>query len=371
MVSLIDCRTYDLETVCAAVERAWDLAGCPSPDGKTVLLKPNMLRAAAPELAVTTHPAVVRASVRLMKARGAKRVLVGDSPGWQPPALAASASGLLEAAKAEGGEWADFTDSVSLESPGGLRVRRFTVARAAAEADMVVSLPKLKTHSLMYYTGAAKNLFGVIPGIQKSAFHMRFPGREEFGAMICDLVLALKPAAAIMDAIVGMEGPGPNNGKPIDIGLVMASPGVFPVDWVASALVGYRQEEISYLHLAATDPRYGFNPASAATEGEDPKARHLPHFERVKILKENDFFRKHLPSWAYTPMKNLLVSRPVFLDKLCIRCAACVKICPADALAFRDGKTAPAVDYEKCIRCYCCHEVCPVDAIALKRGLFR
>jgi len=330
-----------------------------------------MLRAAAPELAVTTHPFVLRAAIRLMKARGAKRVLVGDSPGWQPPALAASASGLMEATKAEGAEWADFNDSVSIDSPSGLRVRRFTVARAAAEADLVVSLPKLKTHSLMYFTGAAKNLFGVIPGIQKSAFHLRFPGREEFGSMICDLVLALKPAASIMDAVVGMEGPGPNNGQPVDIGLIMGSTNVFELDWVASSLVGYKPMEISYLHLAASDTRYGFDAGAISTSGENPQTRHMHTFKRVEVLKENDFFRKRMPSWAYKPLKNLLVPRPVFLNKPCIRCSACIKICPADALAFTAGRNAPAVDYDKCIRCYCCHEVCPVDAIALKRGLFR
>lgn len=368
-VALRDCRSYAQSDVDRALASACADAGFPDPTGATVLLKPNLLRAAAPELAVTTHPAVVRAAVRYLRSRGAARVLVGDSPGWQPEALAGAKSGVMAAAREEGAEWADFSESVALENPGGLLVRRFSVARPVAEADMVVSLPKLKTHSLMYFTGAAKNLFGVVPGIQKSAFHMRFPDRADFAAMICDLVMALKPAFSVMDAVVGMEGPGPNNGRPVDIGLILASRDAFALDWIASGLVGYRPGDIPYLALAAADPRYGFCGEDVSTVGEDPARRAPARFERVHILKESDIFRRYLPSWAYALFKNAMVQRPFFSERACVRCAACVKICPADALAFAEGRIAPRVDYAKCIRCYCCHEVCPADAIALKRRM--
>ncbi len=369
-VALADCRSYSQDAVDAAVTEACGLAGLPAMSGATVLLKPNLLRAAAPELAVTTHPALVRSAIRAVRAAGAARVLVGDSPGWQPSTLAGARSGVLDAAKEEGAEWADFTDAVTLENPGGLMVRRFNVARAVAEADLVVSLPKLKTHNLLYFTGAVKNLFGVIPGVQKSAFHMRFPGRAEFSAMICDLALALKPGFSIMDAVVGMEGPGPNNGRPVDIGLVLASADAWSLDWVAAALAGYAPQDIPYLGLAARDARYGFRPDAVTAAGEDPAARTVHRFQRVRILNENDFFRSRMPAWMYRGFKDLMVSRPFFSERDCVHCAACVKICPADALAFRDGRKAPAIDYAKCIRCYCCHEVCPEDAIALRRRAF-
>lgn len=370
-VSLQDCAAYDRqELVDAAVAAGADEAGCTDPAGAVVLLKPNLLNASAPERAATTHPAILRATIRYFKARGAARILVGDSPGWQSMDLVGKASGILEATRSEGAQWAQFSESVSVEVPGARLVKRFDLARPLVEADIVVSLPKLKTHGLMYFTGAVKNLFGAITGLSKSAFHLRFPGREEFAIMLADLMLATKPGFAIMDGIVGMEGLGPNSGHPRHVGLVLASSDCWSLDWVSSKLIGYDPMAIPYLAIAALDERYGFHPERIRTAGEDPDARRLKDFELIKVLSANDFFRRHLPGWLHGIVKNATVARPVFLDEPCVRCGGCIRICPADALRFTDTHRAPTVDYGACIRCYCCHEVCPEDAIALRKSLF-
>jgi len=371
IVSLQDCPSYEnQDRVDTALALAADAAGCADPSGAVVLLKPNLLNASAPQRAATTHPAVVRAAIRYFKARGAARVLVGDSPGWQSMDLVGSASGILEATRSEGAEWAQFSESVSVAVPGARLVRNFELAKPVAEADLIVSLPKLKTHGLMYFTGAVKNLFGVIPGFSKSAFHLRFPGRQEFAIMLADLMLAVKPGFAIMDGIVGMEGPGPNSGHPRQLGLVLASADCWSLDWVASTLIGYDPVTIPYIGLAALDGRYGFNPDRIQTSGEDPIARAPEHFELVKVLNNTDFFQRHLPGWLHGIVKNATVARPVFLDEPCVRCGGCIRICPAAALQFTEKHKAPTVDYQACIRCYCCHEVCPEDAIALRKSLF-
>ena len=217
-VSLVACASYDPAVLRAAAARAFDLADGPDPSGKTVLLKPNLLSASHPDKAVTTHPEVLRAAIRLFRERGAARILVGESPGWQSASLVAGRTGTRAVVEEEGAEWADFSESAVLEVPEGRVVKRFDVARAALDADILVSLPKLKTHKLLYFTGAAKNLFGIVPGLGKSRYHLRYPERREFGAMITDLVLASKPAFALMDAGVGMEGPGPGNGTPRPLG---------------------------------------------------------------------------------------------------------------------------------------------------------
>jgi len=367
LVALTDCRGYEQDSVDLAVASAVAALEAVDMNGATVLIKPNLLLAFEPERAATTHPAIVRALIRAAKGAGAARVLVGDSPGWQGLSSVAAKTGMSAVVRGEGAAWADFSEGVSVDLPEGSLIRRFEIARAVVEADLVINAPKLKTHGLMYYTGAVKNLFGCIPGLKKSAFHLRFPGRAEFAAMLADLYLAVKPALNVMDAVVAMEGAGPSNGKPKDIGLVLASRSAFALDWLAAGIIGYDPADVPYLGLAARDSRYGLDLSALSWVGQDPAARRVHHFERVRVLKETDFFRRKMPAWAHGLARNLSVPRPFFSDGLCVRCGGCVKICPAQCLSFQEGKHAPRVDYGACIRCYCCHEVCPADAIRLAR----
>jgi uncharacterized protein (DUF362 family)/Pyruvate/2-oxoacid:ferredoxin oxidoreductase delta subunit len=364
-VSLVRCPTYDMETLAAAMEAAVEKAGGFDPSGKTVLLKPNLLNASDPDSAVTTHPSFLRAAIRLCRGRGAARVLVGESPGWQSAELVARKTGIRAVVEEEGAEWADFSDAVSVDVAEGKVTKRFELARAAVEADILVSLPKLKTHKLLYFTGATKNLFGTVPGLRKSQFHLRFTERREFAAMIVDLFMAVKPDYAIMDAVVGMEGLGPGNGDPRHLGWMLASSDCLALDCVASALVGYEPMDIPY--LADAVGRGLIDPESITTSGLDPSSERVPDFKRIQILHDMDFFRASMPGFVHRIARNLSVDRPSFSNKRCIRCSGCVNICPAKALSFQTGKQAPRVDYSKCIRCYCCHEVCPADAIRLIR----
>lgn len=369
-VTLRACADYDDDKVLAALSQACELAGFPQVKSKTVLLKPNILNASAPERCATTHPAVLRAAIRYVRSQGAARILVGDAPGWQPQDMAGSKTGLYQVVQEEGAEWADFSRGQPVEAAKGRLIRRFTLAEAVGEADIIISLPKFKTHGLMYFTGALKNMFGLIPGLQKSAFHMRFPDRTDFALMLNDLQLAAPTHFAIMDGIMAMEGKGPNSGTPKQLGLIMASRSVYAMDWVASGLIGYKPEEIPYLALALQDQRYGFSPDTIRLNG-DPLEQFRPrHFELVKVLHENDIIRAHVPAWLHRILKNLLVPRPVFIEKKCVHCAGCVKICPAKALTFVKGRKTPDIDYEACIRCYCCDEVCPEKAIELKKFLW-
>ena len=390
-VSLVSCRGYDDAVVAKSVAEAIEKAGGLEVRGASVLVKPNLLNANGWERAVTSHPAFVAAVVRWLKAAGASRVLVGDSPGFQAQDFVGKKCGIRDAAIEAGGEWADFSEGTEVECPEGRLVRRFTLAKPFAEADLLVDLPRLKTHQLMYYSGAVKNLFGLVPGLQKSAFHLRFPGRAEFAGMLADLALAAAPDFTLMDAIVAMEGPGPNNGRPKELDLVLASRDPLALDWIASDLIGYKPETIPYLaDLLGRGAREGIGVdgeggLASKVRGrwmarpEDIELRGLrleearpASFELVPVLPADaDIFREKLPGWLHRLLKNAMVPRPVFDHGKCVRCAGCVKICPAKALSLAEGPGAKIeIDYRACLRCYYCHEICPADAIRLVKRPF-
>jgi uncharacterized protein (DUF362 family)/ferredoxin len=385
-VSIVGCKDFVPDAVYRAISDSVNLAGGLDVAGKSVLLKPNMLATASPEQAVSTHPEFLRAAIRVMRDRGASRILVGDSPAFQSTDAIGMWNGLKPVALQEGAEWVDFGNPFDVETPQALLVKRFTVARVVTEVDVVVSLCKLKTHGLMYFTGAVKNLFGIIPGLRKSALHMRFPGKVEFGTMLADLTLAVRSSYAIMDGIVAMEGAGPYAGKPRKLGLVLAGADIFAVDWVASSIIGYDPLDIPYLRVAAggsvkqpgapsvSNP-YGFEPSGISTSGLAPESVQLKDFKLVRVVDDDQAIKKGPLSRAF---RNLMVLRPVFNRKLCVLCGACVKICPTKALDViasnkvrnpKAGRNMIAIDYHACIRCYCCHEVCTEHAIDLRRRL--
>lgn len=373
-VSIVRAQRYDAGELVSAIERAIDLAGGIGPlreKGNRLLLKPNMLAGSPPENAVTTHPAFFEAAAIVFKRFGFS-LFAGDAPAIESTSGAGKRNGLRAAAQRQGVEWRDFSETVSLHNPEGKLVRDFTVAKVFTEVDAVVTMPKLKTHSQMYYTGALKNMFGAVHGLGKSRFHVRFPERRNFAKMIVDLNALLKPDFALMDAVTAMEGPGPQNGTPFDMGLVLASYDALALDTIACRAIGYEPREIPVLEEAYTRGIWISSPSQASAAGEDLSAVTRAEFRKIPIVKDVFLAKRVLPGWLFDALRNRIVPRPVFTKK-CILCRRCVEICQAGALEVddRSGKKRIAVDYAKCIRCYCCHEICPADAIKLSRGFIK
>ena len=215
IVSVRKVHKYHGKDILKAVKEIYEAAGGPDPKGKKVLLKPNILADVSPVRAVTTHPEVFKACAIFFQQKGAT-VYAGDSPALHASGFRAKVCGIGPVCDELGIEWVDFS-----EDP--IHRNGFKFAKILDEVDMVVSLPKLKTHELAYFTGATKNLFGLIPGLSKALLHAKYPNRNAFSAMIVDVMEAVKPTFAIMDAIIGMEGAGPQNGQPKYIGLMLGS----------------------------------------------------------------------------------------------------------------------------------------------------
>ncbi len=367
-VSIARCAGYDPESVRSALDESLrPLGGMQAfvRPGDRVFLKVNLLSKAEPDRAVTTHPALVRAVVRNVKAAGGV-VEIGDSPGGRNSAASAhkafDAAGLTEVAREEGAELVLLDDdTVRVACDDKALYGAFTLGRRAVEADVLISLPKFKTHGFMTLTGAVKNLFGCIPGVQKAQFHVKVPARADFADMLVDLALTCKPRLTIMDAIVGMEGEGPAGGSPRRIGAIMSSSDPFALDAVMAAMAGARIEDAP---VAAAAARRGVGPASV----DDVEIEGVPWRELAPpdfVLPQRDLSRG-MPPWLVERIKGVVTAKPYLADAAgCTSCATCADNCPAEAITMVSGR--PEIDYDACIRCYCCQELCPPQVMRLKR----
>ncbi len=364
-VSINKCFSYDEIEVYNSLKKAMELVPPSNIKDKVVLLKPNLLTPKKNATAVCTHPVVVAQAVKIFLELGAKKVLVGESPATHASTQSAKQTGLFDAIINAGGEWVDFSESVIVQNPDGKLVKSFEFAKPFLEADIVVSIAKLKTHQLMAYTGAMKNLFGLMVGLKKAQSHFRFSERKEFSEFLTDLCIAAKPQYAIMDAIVGMEGPGgPGNGTPVQLNFLAASDNILALDWVCSSIVGYDPHLIVNLQDALERGIWLKNEKDICILGESIESVKPKSFKIVNQTTINVELRKHVPSFLYKLIEMGMVKTPRFVHKKCVRCGKCVEICPAKILTI-DKKVL--IDKPKCLHCFCCHEVCPVDAIKLKR----
>lgn len=366
-VAVLRCAGYHREAVLESMRQAVAICGGLRVKGKRVLLKPNILTASDPDKCVTTHPDFVWAAIRLFQEKGA-RVCIGESPASPPAGMAFARSGIKDVADETGVEIVDFNDMEMVNFPEGALVKQFRLPRVLREVNMLVSLPKLKTHNQMYYTGALKNMFGVIKGLSKSKYHFHFADRELFSRMLVDLNALLQADFVLMDAITAMQGHGPQNGRPYQSNLIMASHNLLALDWVAACGIGYDSMQIPMLRQALERGLWLTDPDQIQTQGDGSQELPLKDFELIKLLKQPGFVKDFLPAPLYRLAQNVVVPRPVFNHRKCILCKACIKVCAAGALTVKNNKKID-IDYRKCIRCYCCDEVCPAQAIKVKRKI--
>ena len=363
-VGLVKCNTYDPSELDAAVAEAMSRSGGIDVKGKKLLLKPNILQDADPAKAISTHPEFVRAVIKYMKKEGASDIYVGDSPGFQKPGYSGKKSGIRQVTEDTGSIWVDFTiGKTTIKTETGKLQKEFKVTSIVDEVDMVISLPKMKTHQLMYFTGAVKNLFGLIPGLGKSTYHVTYPNRHNFGEMLLDLLEAVKPSYSIMDAVIGMEGPGPGNGYPKPVKIILASPNAVALDTIASSIIGYDPMLIPTNKLAHKRDLGIKHLSDISVEGLKVEDVKIEDFRLIKSKTFQNLLFDLFHFRIFEKFQQKMKPKPYFIEEKCIKCGECIKICASNANWFEEGPNGKfvAVDYNKCIRCYCCHEICPVD----------
>ena len=366
-VIIKNCDSYNLELLKSQISAGMSLLGgwgkFISP-GMKVLLKVNLIGPKSPESGAVTHAQFVRALTQLLQEQGCI-VWIGDSAGGAIAGIAPTAqslivSGLDKVAREEGAVIKNFDREgvVEVNIPAG-HIASMFLARPLFEADFVINLPKLKTHSAGIYTGAVKNLFGCVPGLRKAEYHRMAPDPQEFGHIIADIHQAVKVGLHIMDAVTAMQGEGPTAGEVYHAGKIIFSTDALALDTVATAMLGMNIDDVPIL-VSARERQLGeadLPSIKIAGDYTDPPS--LPEFKLPKR------FRSSKPGNYKFLVKliDFFKTRPQINSKLCRHCNMCVESCPIQAI----DRVSKKIDYDKCIECMCCHELCMHQAVVLKR----
>ena len=396
-VVIVPCNSYDRDKVYRAVKAGVDALGGIGAfvrPQERILVKPNYLTAAEADRAVTTHPAVIEAVLRLLIENGFANVACGDSPARGKSEAAHAKLGLTEVMERLGVRPANMNEEVLTDFPDGMTAKRFYFTREVAEADAIINVCKMKTHALERITGAVKNVYGFICGVRKAAGHVSWPDPLVFARMLADIHRATDIRLNIMDGIVAMEGNGPGSGDPTPMNVLLFSLDPVALDatycrlvhlepWSVPTcgqgqLMGIGTYEEDKIDLLLAEPAEGEGEAEDGGEtpgGAAPKVTPIDTAALVSRFGNPNFNvdRRAASSggkWGFRiGFFNRFTKRPYIDKKACVKCGVCVQHCPVPgkAVNFTKGKNQPPVyDYSRCIRCYCCQEMCPQRAIRVK-----
>jgi len=342
--------TYQYDILKPRIYEVMDSLGGDLFAGKPrVLIKPNLLSSAGPERAILTHPLVVRAVAEYVLSKGG-RPQISDSPALGSFEKLLKESGYLTAFQGVDVTFKPLEESVWVDI--GEPFGRIEIARDVMEADVVVNLAKLKTHSQMLLTLGVKNLFGCIVGLRKPEWHLRAGvDREMFARLLVQIYNVIQPAVTMVDGILALEGQGPGkSGTPRRLGVLVGSRSGIETDRAICRMLGMEPDMLLTNQAAA---KMGLLSQEVYINGDF----HITHDFKLPVPGSMTFG----PRLLQKIIRKHLIQRPVVDDKLCKRCAECRQYCPAQAISFKRGRMV--FDYDRCIRCYCCAEICPDGAI--------
>lgn len=362
ILNRISCinTSYDAESLDRAVRSHFEAMGAEElTPNKKVLLKPNLLRGASPAKSITTNPQLVDAVVRYLHGRGITDITLADSSGglYTPAVMRGvyAASGLT-------GNGYILNDDCSFTRVHKEGFRPFNIITPILHADIIINLPKLKTHSMTVMSGAIKNLFGAVPGLQKPELHCLNPDPESFAAMLVELSQVVAPTYTIIDAVDAMEGDGPAGGEICHPGLTIASRNIYSLDrFCADEILQVGADRVPMLVAAKALME------NSEVVGEWTRPEHgfvMPKSVSVDFVS---IFPKALRGPIRSFLDRALVAQPRVKKKTCIGCGKCAESCPQHTIVIADKKAV--IDLHSCISCFCCQEMCPVKAIKTVRRI--
>lgn len=369
IVSLQKVFSYDEDIIYYKLLKIFDdIGGINSfiKKGSRVLLKVNLITDTPPEVAATTHPAVVGALIRIIQEAGGF-CWVGDSSGGSCYGLTSQSykkSQINVAVEKYGATWKNFDISGAEEivKEDNVYVKKAFIAKPVLEADLVISVAKLKNHTLTLYSGAIKNMLGSIPGSGKKIIHQISPKPNELADSLLDIYKLTKPTIGIIDGIIGQDGEGPVRGNPYQANLLMGSSDCLALDAVALELIGYDSQKHPLIAKGISRQLGVGNLDEIEIKGEPFKECLCLDWETVcnQHVTEADenLVRKHVmgPEFKVVPK----------IKETCVACRLCVDSCPVEAIEIMESRAH--INYEKCIECYCCHELCRYNSVELQKS---
>lgn len=329
---------------------------------QTILLKTNLVLGKDPKYAATTHNIFLEALAHYFIDNKCN-VIIADSPGglFNEKRL----KKVYRLSKIDTLECTNIklnynTKSSLVKIPNSISVKDMPICDFTKNVDHIISVAKLKTHTFMGFTGAVKNLFGVVPGLSKAKYHVSHKNVNDFADMIIDLCEYIKPTLSFIDGIIAMEGNGPTGGSPISMKTMLVSDNPHHLDSVACDIIGINKSEVATTYQAIKRNLLKRDYSDVEIIGENPNSL-KKNIKKAKTNNASMFLNiKFLRRFKRFPQIN---------KKKCIGCKECADVCPKNIINMKNNKAE--ISYKKCINCFCCHEFCAYHAIDVKRRILK
>ena len=357
------CADYSPENLRPALEHVLhpQIEAVGGVSGKSVMLKPNLLAWRRDNDPQAVHPQFIVETAKVFLDAGASRVAILENPAIQTAPQVLKATGVADELKKLGVASANFANYKKQPPLDAVCFRNLEIADEFREYDFVADLAKAKTHGMMTLTFCVKNLFGLVNGGDRLAWHLAV-GRDydKFADMLLDLYLVVRPAFSLLDAVTCMEGNGPGSGTPADRHFIAGGTDALALDNVAAKVLGVDPDTLPLIKRAKARGLLA-DPATVDIPDDLPVCEPLALPDRPVLDMAQMQLGVGIPKLLQKPLYKLLVVNPVLDPAKCVGCGVCVKMCPPKSLKLVDSR--PAFDLPHCIRCFCCQEHCPKGAI--------
>ena len=336
--------------------------------GKRVVIKPNALKPCNPDTdtAMVTHYKLLEAVIKKVETLGPREILVGDSVGTEFYGRSDEVCSEVRFKEVAGPYYTNMSKNLRMVKLMHPFEREVAVLADVLDAEVYISLPKMKTHGLTMTSGGIKNNYGLLSGAQKSWYHYYAITPDRFARILLEMFRLKPPDLVIMDAIVAMGGYGPASPITYPVNKVLASDDAAALDTVEAKMIGFEPEQVPLLMLAR---EFGLGETRLRNIQVDGEAATIRDYPKPEEPPEASYAYKAGVGTGSTSRlyyRQRVAFRPVIDGKKCRfnqGCTACTDVCPQQALI--GGESTPRLERDQCILCSACKEVCEHGALEL------